>query len=181
MPVPPVTTWPIRAVSWLWTAGDNGPGSPVVAVVVCAGSNTGGRHCPVMTAAATVAIWSGLAVTCPCPMASAAVSTSSPPAGKCPPTVDRPSFRATPKPNWAAAARSWSAERWACSAPMKAVLHDTAKARDSERLPADSDSKLWNTLPSTVMVPGQVSVEVGVNPASSSPSVVITLNVDPGG
>ena len=70
--------------------------------------------------------------------------------------------------------------RFVVASPMKAVLHDSAKAC-SRSLTCPSPSALWNTSPSTVAVGGQLAAEDGESPWSMSAADVITLNVEPGG
>ena len=61
------------------------------------------------------------------------------------------------------------------------MLHDCAKSVAKGTAPAAPPSKFLNSLPSTVIVFGQLTVSVVFSPARSSAAVVTTLNVDPGG
>ena len=61
------------------------------------------------------------------------------------------------------------------------MLHDCAKSRAKGTAPAAPPSKFLKTLPSTVMVFGQLTVSLVFRPARRSAAVVTTLNVEPGG
>src|SRR5438552_13816350 len=141
---------------------------------------TGACHCPAATAAATDAIWTGLASRRPCPIADAASSARSLGFGNVPPYDGTPSDQWTPKPNDAAAFSSALAGNWSAS-PMNALLHEIWKAWARSRAPDASPSKLLNGRPSTVMVAGHGAGVDPVLPAASSAAEVITLNVEPGG
>ena len=140
----------------------------------------GGRQLPESTAAATVAISSGLAVTRPWPMTAAACSVVSTGVGNLPPAAGRPGLRLVPKPKLAAAAPSCAFETRAAM-PTKAVLHEMAKARWKGMLGAASPSKLVNRLPPMTASGGHGTAWSEVTPAAKSAAVVTTLNVDPGG
>src|SRR6266516_4878023 len=162
--VPSVTTERMRVrrvAIMLWSSGfaaalpvpfpDADP-VPVLGLVRC-----GGRQVPSATAAATVAICSGLASTRPCPNADAARSARSRGAGYWPWTAGTPGDRSSPKPNWLAAAASLSPVRRVAASCTKAVLHDSAKAVPNEIDPAFSFSKFLKERPPTLAVAGQLT------------------------
>ncbi len=85
-----------------------------------------------------------------------------------------------PSRNSAAVAGKSGGARFLVASPMKAVLHDSAKAC-SRSLTCPSPSALWNTSPSAVAVAGQLAADEGESPWLMSAADVITLNVEPGG
>jgi hypothetical protein len=123
--VPPVTVVRSIARNALAVAGGNaavaGPAGSLP------GTSTGFNAVPFLTAPATIAIWSGLAVTVPWPIIEAASATSSFGAGTSPPYAGIDSFRSWPKPNIAAAFVIPSAGSRPCW-EMKAVLQDWLSA-----------------------------------------------------
>src|SRR5262249_55446299 len=144
------------------------------------GSRVGGSHEPSMTAAATVAMCSGLAVTWPCPMVAAAFSVAPVGVGKEPPLVLRPTVYLALKPNsWAAVVRSAGAR--AAVDRMKAVLHDLANASPNGTVPRTKLSALWKTRPPALVSCGQLTGVSGVVPWASRALPDTILNVEPGG
>ena len=115
---------------------------------------------------------SGLATMRSWPIIVAARATASRPAGTWLALVrPRPKSRAV-------RGRASGASRGASE--TKAVLHDCAKSVAKGTAPAAPPSKFLNSLPSTVIVFGQLTVSVVFSPARSSAVVVMTLNVEPG-
>src|SRR5579885_3305738 len=123
VPVPVRTTSAVRS----WSVAATPAGRAVVAPGGLSASSRGARQVPEATAAATVAMCSGLASTRPCPMASDARSAVSLGAGNDPPAVGRPRSYEAPNPKVVAAAARAASDRLADRA-TKAVLHDWAKA-----------------------------------------------------
>ena len=144
-------------------------------------TNVGWCHWPSATVAATVAIWSGLAVIRPWPKASAARSARSEGGGTRLVTAGMPGAGSRPKPNRAAVATSSSPSRRLAACCTKAVLQELAKALEKGILPSSSSSKLPKVRPPTWASLGQSTGSPGRSPPASRAAAVTTLKVDPGG
>ena len=130
------------------------------------------------TAAATIAICSGVAATSYPPIELSPVWGTSSSSGKRLATDGMSDSGRVPKPNFSACSRRASAPSLTPSR-AKPALHDRARARAIVWLSPQLEY-------SVVLVPGSLNDEVsrmlsGSYPASRAAADTITLNVDPGG
>jgi hypothetical protein len=143
----------------------------------------GTRSVPLWTAAATIAMHSGVASTVPWPKESSA-SSPVPSGGSIRPQLPpRPvASLPPPKPHFAAVSTRSSPDNRPTVSRTNVVLQEYANASANVTRPCScSPAFLIGLKFGIVYVAGQSTSAAGSRPASSSAAAVTVLNVDPGG
>ena len=125
---------------------------------------------------------SGLTTVVPWPKAAAARSAAEPPLETLPVKASTPRSHVAAEAQRGAGLGQPVRRPASGASAANAVLHDLAKSVRNGTLPSAKSSEFLNERPSTVKVFGQATLPSRVTaPASSRPSAVTILNVEPGG
>ncbi len=144
-------------------------------------TSRGGTYAPEAMAAATEAMFRGLASTLPCPIAAEARSVSSLGSGNSARTAGTPGVIAEPKPKLLATSASRPPFSRATLISPNVVLQECANAFWNDSVPKSSKPALWNGKPPMFFSAGHDTRRSGRTPSATSAEAVTTLNVEPGG